>query len=102
MKKYITLIIGAFFLFALFSMMITRQFYTRNRPDFSQAELGRTIPVEVNYGKTVYLSKEDRRNLTISYWAFGLAATTAVLTMVINSIKSSAKKPVTLGPSPKG
>jgi hypothetical protein len=44
-----------------------RQDYTRQMPAMPQVAQGRIIPIEVNYGKTVYVSSGEKAKLNIAY-----------------------------------
>jgi hypothetical protein len=43
-----------------------RQYYTRERPAIAQPMLGRVVPVELNYNKTVYVTRSEERLLFVT------------------------------------
>lgn len=72
--KWATYAVGLFFLCSLFSMMYLRQHYTRHMPQTKQVETGRIIPVHVNYGKVVFVTDLEKRNLDIVFCIFIVAS----------------------------
>jgi len=56
MTRALTRLAVLFVLVCLLGLMISRQYYIRNRPAAPQPELGRTIAVELNHNKTVYVT----------------------------------------------
>jgi len=77
--KWITYVVGIFFLCSLFSMMYLRQYYTRHMPQTVQIESGRILPVEVNYGKVVYVNEQEKRSLNTRTYVFIAACVLVVL-----------------------
>jgi hypothetical protein len=79
MKKNIKILIGGIILSWLFGTMSARQYFTRNRPESSQPELRRTVPVQLNYGKTVYVTPGENRLLYFTSEWVGIPLVIAVI-----------------------
>jgi hypothetical protein len=43
------------------SVVGLRQYYIRSRPESPQKELGLTVGIDANYGKTVFVSPKEKR-----------------------------------------
>jgi hypothetical protein len=71
-KKYITSSLGVLFLLAFLSMTLLRQYYTQSMPETPQIQAGRTIPIDVNYRKTVYVTSREQRELEAAYIIVGI------------------------------
>jgi hypothetical protein len=54
--------------FALFSMMSLQYRYTREMPEVAQQVVGRVCPVSVYYGKTVFVTEEEKDRLSTRYY----------------------------------
>ena len=81
--KYVTYATGIFFLYSLFSMMYLRQHYTRHMPQTEQIESGRTVPIEVNYGKIVYVTEIEKERMAFKYYSFGGACILVLLILCV-------------------
>ncbi len=79
--NWITYAVGIFFLYALFSMMYLQQYYTRHMPQTEQIESGRVVPIEVNYGKIVYVTDLEKKKIDTSYYIFFGACILVVSTL---------------------
>jgi hypothetical protein len=64
---------------ALFSMIAVRHYYTWHMPGSAETNSGRTIAVEVNFGKTVYVDPVEQKLLYATYIALALAGIAAVV-----------------------
>ena len=64
---------GVSYLLALLAMMVVRDYYTWHMPTSPDAASSRTIPVGVNYGKTVYVDTNEQRLLFGTYVAFAVS-----------------------------
>ena len=87
MNKVLPTVLGIVFVVSLFSMMAVRQYYTRNMPQSPQQELGRTVALKVNYGKTVYVTVSEERNLNLIYVVAALAASATLVFVIVRAIK---------------
>lgn len=58
---------GLFFIFGFVCFTVTRQYCTLHMPEAPQVEIGRTMPLEANYGKTVYLTSSELRHVHLVY-----------------------------------
>ncbi len=65
---------------AFLFMIVVRQYFTRERPEIPDARADRTIPVLVNYGKTVYVTAGEQMVLYSSYIVLGL---TVIVTLTL-------------------
>jgi hypothetical protein len=90
MNRVLSTVLGIVFLVSLFSMMTVRQYYTRNMPQVPQQESGRTIAIEVNYGKTVYVTVREKRNLHLVYIVAALSIAGTLVFVVLRATKSAA------------
>ena len=54
-------LIRLFGILAFVSFVVVRQYCTRCMPEVASAEVGRVFALEVNYGKTVYLTASELR-----------------------------------------
>ena len=81
MNKIFKTVFGILFVAAFVSMVATRQYYTRARPESPRPDMGWTIPVGVNYGKTVYVTEGEKKVLRVTgEWTFiGLFAVGGVI-----------------------
>ena len=78
--KNITIALLGVTLLLLFSGAIAlRYYYTQCMPVVPMIQQGRVVPVKVFYGKTVYVTKGEDRNLDISYCSVGIALVVYVL-----------------------
>ncbi len=66
MKKAIAILGAVMFLASWLGVLGLRQYYTWHRPESPQAELGRIVAVQLNYGKTVYVTPEENRILNLT------------------------------------
>ena len=66
-RKYITPIIGTVYFLSLLGMGELRQYFAYYRPMSPQVELNKTVPVSASYGRTVYVTKQERLILYSSY-----------------------------------
>lgn len=64
---------------ALFSMMAVRHYYTWYMPRSAETNSGRTIAIEVNFGRTVYVDPIEQKLLYGTYIAVALATIAAVV-----------------------
>jgi hypothetical protein len=71
-------------------MVILRQYYAFERPQSPLVELSRTIPVTVNYNKTVYVTEHDRTILYLTYQ--GSFACLAVIALYAVFYRSKQKE----------
>jgi hypothetical protein len=67
LRSFVWFSIGLLF-FALFSMMSLQYRYTRAMPEVAQREAGRVCPVPVYYGRTVFVTEEEKARLSIRYY----------------------------------
>jgi hypothetical protein len=88
MKKLFKPLIGIIFLGWLFGMMAVRQYYTRHRPESPQPELSRTVAVQLNYGKTVYVTPEENRILVFASEGLLVALLITIIVFVFRNNKS--------------
>jgi hypothetical protein len=51
-------------------------------PDSPQIQDGRTVPIDVNYGKTVYVTIGEKRRLKAVFIAMGVEAVAYVVFML--------------------
>src|SRR5262249_14402616 len=58
-------LVRVLFLVAFAAMLVTRQYYARHMPP--QPSEDRVIAVSVNYGKTVYVTSNERAGLYATY-----------------------------------
>jgi len=72
MKKIITTSLGVLFLLTFFGATLLRQHYTRSMPETPQIQEGRTIPIDANYGKTIYVTLSEKRELDAAYISVGI------------------------------
>ena len=84
--KWITYAVGIFFLYTLFSMMYLQQYYTRHMPETKQIEIGRIVPIKVNYGKIVYITDLERNKINTRYYLFFAACILLVLTFCVRHL----------------
>jgi hypothetical protein len=68
--------------------MTVRQYYTRCMPQSPQQQLGRTNAMKVNYGKTVYVTANAKRNLNLIYVVAALAFLATLVLAIVRSIKT--------------
>jgi hypothetical protein len=89
MSKVVTTVAGMIFLTWLFAVMAVRQYYTRHRPESPQRELSRTVPAQLNYGKTVYVTPWEHRLLycTNEWLALPLAVVLVYAACRVNKSK---------------
>lgn len=87
MNKFLPTVLGIVFLASLFSVMAVRQYYTRNMPQAPQQDSGRTIAIEVNYGKTVYVTVSEKRNLNLIYMVAVLATAGTLVFVVLQATR---------------
>ena len=59
-------------------MMATRQYYTWHMPSAPDISSERTVAVEVNYGKRVYVAPAERNFLYATYVVFGLGMASVI------------------------
>ena len=64
MNKTVKLL-GAVSMLAFLGAGMLRQYYTRSMPETPQIQQGRTIPIDANYGKTVYVTLERKESLKL-------------------------------------
>jgi hypothetical protein len=69
--------VGIVFLVALSSVIVVRYYYTWHMAMTPEPSSGRTIAVEVNFGKTVYVSPSEQKLLYGTYVALTLALVAA-------------------------
>jgi len=60
-------IAGVFAILAVGCVVVPRQYYTLHMPEAPQPEIGRIIPIDANYGKTVYLTSSEARHMNIAF-----------------------------------
>lgn len=72
MKKFIPTSLGVLFLLAFLGATLLRQYYTRYMPETPQIQEGRTIPIDANYRKTVYVTLGEQRELEAAYITVGI------------------------------
>jgi len=87
--KLFSYVVVVFFLYALFSMMFLKQYYTIHMPEKSQVESGRTVPIEVNYLKIVYVTEEEKVEINRKYHIFWVAG---FLVLIIAFAKTYVKR----------
>jgi hypothetical protein len=63
-----TWLCAVLFVYTWFAMASLRYQYTREMPQVAQKEVGRVCPVPVYYGKTVYVTKEEKENLSAHFY----------------------------------
>jgi hypothetical protein len=66
--KTLKILVALLFPICFSLMVIVRQYFAFERPETPEVELGRTIPVTVNYNKTVYVTMHERNMLYSTYW----------------------------------
>ena len=64
---------------SFFGAMSLRQYYTRNRPETAQIELGRVVAIDANYGKTVYVTRSEKVNMDLTYWSLLLPGVVIII-----------------------
>jgi hypothetical protein len=87
MKKVFPIALGVFFLVSLFSMMALRYHYTRNMPRSPQQEARRTVPLNVNYGKTVYITYTEKQIIVVSYIVLAVAGASVLIFVIARVMK---------------
>jgi hypothetical protein len=56
-----------FAILAFGAVVVPRQYCTLHMPETPQPEIGRTIPIGANYGKTVYLTRSEARYMDLAF-----------------------------------
>jgi hypothetical protein len=79
------IVVGIVYALSLSSVIVVRYYYTWHMPMTPEPNKGRTIAVEVNYGKTVYVSPSEQKLLYGTYVAVTLAFVAAVATYLLRS-----------------
>jgi len=64
LRKRIT---AVFAILAFGCVIVPRQYCTRHMPETPQPEIGRTIPLDANYGKTVYLTSSEACYVNLAF-----------------------------------
>ena len=72
MKKLIFAVLSVLLLLAFMRANLLRLDYTRSMPETAQVQGGRTIPMNVFYGKIVYVTIDEERKLYGAYILTGL------------------------------
>jgi len=88
MKKFIVIFTTMILVVSGLGMIAVRQYYTRHRPESPQIELGRTVAVQLNYGKTVYVTPAEKRMLVFSNEWFVIPLVIVVIYMASRNRKS--------------
>jgi hypothetical protein len=84
-----TWLAGGLFLLSMASVQVLYSRYTREMPQVQQFESGRTIPLDVLYGKTVYVTKRELYSL---YGRVASAAGAGVLTVAMDQLRRRAER----------
>ena len=84
-EERVKLLAGVFCLCAFVCYAATRQYCTRYMPEIAGPEVGRTIPLEANYGKTVYLTGSESHYVDLAYGIAALFGAAAVATILVRS-----------------
>ena len=92
MKKSLIGVAGVMALSCFFGLMSLRQYYTWHRPESPQPELSRTVSVQLNYGKTVYVTPTEDRILKFTGEAFLVPLVIALIYVAFRASKSQAHK----------
>jgi hypothetical protein len=66
-------------------MVVMRQYFTRCRPEHPRTEEARSIPADVNYGKTVYLTKSEHLLFLETKIQFGVFSCLFVFVVIRNN-----------------
>ena len=61
MNKRLQRVLGILCLCSVLGIVALRQYYTRYRPEMPQPEFGRTVKIDANYGKTVFVTPTEKR-----------------------------------------
>ncbi len=69
MKKFIIRLLGVIGVLISLNAVFLRQSYTRQMPETPQIDQGRTNLLDANYGKTIYVTNNEKLKLEISYGA---------------------------------
>lgn len=75
--------LGLLFLGALFLMMGVRQYYTWHMPEAAEIGSARSIAVQVNYGKTVFVTSIEQKILYATYVLVAVTAVTVIATYMV-------------------
>ena len=81
-EKRTNLLVGLCCVLAFVCVVVTQQYCTWHMPEVAMPEIGRVIPLEANYGKTVYLTDSESYYVRLVYGtavALGAAALAVVL-----------------------
>lgn len=65
-------------------MMGVRQYYTWHMPTAAEVSSGRTIAVQVNYGRIVYVTPIEKAILHTTYILFATLAVAAIATYILS------------------
>lgn len=67
MKRWLLRLLVVLTVLSGLSVIGLKQFYTRYRPESKQVELGRTVAINGNYGKTIFVTVREKRLLDVIY-----------------------------------
>jgi hypothetical protein len=90
MRKILTTLVGVMFLGWLCGVMAVRQYFTLHRPESPQPEFRRTVAVQLNYGKTVYVTPGENG---ILYCANEWIAVPLVVVFIYAAFRINKSKP---------
>jgi hypothetical protein len=69
-----------------------RQYYTLYRPESPQVELGRTVAIDANYGKTVFVTPREKRARDLVDYSVLLPVALYLSCFLTIAIKEVSKK----------
>jgi hypothetical protein len=94
--KYIRFLVGAFALYAFYTMMYWREYYTRHLPRTIDTQDGSVIPLQLNHQIVVYATFLEKQKLddtlNMVWIALGGIFLTVLLQFLIKYKKGSIEK----------
>ena len=69
MNKGLSRLVGVLFVCWFLGVAGLRQYFTLYRPEYPQVEQGRTIPIDANYWKTVFVTPSEKKISDLMYWS---------------------------------
>ena len=92
MKNIIIALLAVALISSLFSAIGFRYYLTKCMPESPVIQQGRVVPVDVFYGKTVYVTLGEKRTLHIAYFSTGVMLVVYVLSYTWLNRKKPLKK----------